>query len=73
MYQKKSIMFFKCKILGFYKNLDTYEILEGIYGIVDIIVGNMQQHEVKSWMRLSAYHIALIPLEKIGIQYFFFQ
>ena len=32
-----------------------------------------QRHEFKSWMRLIAFHIALIPLGKVWIQLFSFQ
>ena len=32
-----------------------------------------QQHEFKSWTRLIAFHIALIPLGKVWIQLFFLQ
>ena len=32
-----------------------------------------RRHEFKSWPRLIAFHIALIPLEKVGIQLFSLQ
>ena len=32
-----------------------------------------RQHKFKSWMRLIAFHIALIPLEKVWIQLFSLQ
>ena len=32
-----------------------------------------RRHEFKSWTRLMAFHIALVPLGKVGIQLFSFQ
>ena len=35
-------------------------------GVLFIVLGN--GHEFKPWMRLIAFHIALIPLGKVCIQ-----
>ena len=38
----------------------------GARGVMVIAVGNgTRRHEFKSWMRLIAFHIALIPLGKV--------
>ena len=42
-------------------------------GVVVIVVGNGRRHEFKSWTRLIAFHIALIPLGKGWIQLFSLQ
>ena len=41
-------------------------LIGGARSVMVIVVGN--GHEFKSWTRLIAFHIALIPLGKVGIQ-----
>ena len=41
----------------------TYNSLGGARGVMVIVVGD--GHEFKSWTRLIAFHIALIPLGKV--------
>ena len=45
--------------------------LGGARGVMVIIIGN--GHKFKSWTRLIAFHIALIPLGKVWIQLFSLQ
>ena len=46
----------------------------GARGVMVIVVGNGHgDTRFKSWTRLVAFHMALIPLEKVWIQLFSFQ
>ena len=36
-----------------------------VHGVMVIVVGNVHGDEFKSWTRLIAFHIALIPLGKV--------
>ena len=44
-------------------SIKKHAILGGAYGLMVIVVEN--RHEFKSWTRLIAFHIALIPLGKV--------
>ena len=44
-------------------HLDEVACIGGARGVMVIVVGN--GHEFKSWTRLIAFHIALIPLGKV--------
>ena len=58
--------------LTLYHNKFTY--LYRARGVIAIVVGNTtRRHEFKSWTRLIAFHIALIPLGKVWIQLFSLQ
>ena len=35
------------------------------HSVMVIVVGNGRRHEFKSWTRLIAFHIVLIPLGKV--------
>ena len=50
-----------------FSDITTYQNTKGgARGVVVIIVGNgTRRHEFKSWTRLIAFHMALIPLGKV--------
>ena len=43
--------------------IEHNKLIGGARGVMVIVVGN--GHEFKSWTRLIAFHIALIPLGKV--------
>ena len=47
--------------------------IRGAHGVMVIVVGNGHGDTFKSWTRLIAFHIALIPLGKVWIQLFSLQ
>ena len=52
----------------------THRNCGGAHGVMVIVVGNGHVwHKFKSWTRLIAFHIALIPLGKVWIQLFSLQ
>ena len=50
-----------CRLHRSFKTISSK--IGGARGVMVIIVGN--GHEFKSWTRLIAFHIALIPLGKV--------
>ena len=51
------------KVVSVHSRVNVSYILRGARGIMVMVVGN--GHEFKSWTRLVAFDIALIPLGKI--------
>ena len=57
-----------------FKQGPDYVTRGGARGVMVIVIGNGHDwYEFKSWMRLIAFHIALIPLGKVWIQLFSLQ
>ena len=53
--------------------MDYTQIFGGARCVMVIVVGNGHDDKFKSWTRLIAFHIALIPLGKVRVQLFSLQ